>query len=90
MEVVVIGGGLSGALLALKLRARCPNWHCLLVDTSGRPGRGTAYGACAPYHLLNVPVKRLEVGLAPSFGDWLLQSGSDDLAPAFRKRRRSC
>jgi uncharacterized NAD(P)/FAD-binding protein YdhS len=82
MEVVVIGGGLSGALLALKLRARCPNWHSLLVDTSGRPGRGTAYGACAPYHLLNVPVQRLEVGLAPSFGDWLLQLGGNDLSSA--------
>jgi uncharacterized NAD(P)/FAD-binding protein YdhS len=34
-------------------------------------GRGLAYGACGPQHLLNVPVSRMEVGLEPSFNSWL-------------------
>ena len=36
-------------------------------------GRGLAYGACGPQHLLNVPVSRMEVGLQPGFAAWLRQ-----------------
>ena len=69
--VAVIGGGVSGGLFAAKLSAAQPNWKVLLIEDALHPGRGLAYGACGPHHLLNVPVSRMEVGLAPRFSDWL-------------------
>jgi uncharacterized NAD(P)/FAD-binding protein YdhS len=96
-RIAIIGGGFSGSLLALKLTARRPDWLITLIDPAVRPGRGLAYGACAPYHLLNVPAHRMEVGLAPAFQAWLQDSGQDlddaldessgDLADAFLPRR---
>jgi uncharacterized NAD(P)/FAD-binding protein YdhS len=71
-RIAVIGGGFSGTLFALKLAAARPDWTITLVESRGRAGRGLAYGACEPQHLLNVPVARMEVGLRPSFSDWLL------------------
>jgi uncharacterized NAD(P)/FAD-binding protein YdhS len=71
--IAVIGGGFSGSLFALKLNALKPEWTILLVETDTRVGCGLAYGACGPQHLLNVPVARMEVGLEPSFADWLSQ-----------------
>src|SRR5580692_681508 len=56
--VAVIGCGFSGSLLALKLSAAKAGWNILLVEQSGNLGRGLAYGACAPQHLLNVPDSR--------------------------------
>jgi len=69
--VAIIGGGLSGSLFALKLSTARPDWKILLVEEVLHPGRGLAYGACGPQHLLNVPVSRMEVGLQPRFSDWL-------------------
>ncbi|HRD47377.1 MAG TPA: FAD/NAD(P)-binding protein, partial [Caulobacter sp.] len=80
--VAVVGGGFSGTLLALKLAAARPDWRMTLVEPSGRPGRGLAYGACSPTHLLNVPVSRLETGLTPRFDDWLKVYGGMDEALA--------
>ena len=71
--VAVVGGGLSGSLFALKLSAAKPDWKILMVEEALHPGRGLAYGACGPQHLLNVPVTRMEVGLQPPFADWLRQ-----------------
>nr|WP_299911052.1 FAD/NAD(P)-binding protein [Sphingomonas bacterium] len=69
--VAVVGGGLSGALFALKLAAARPDFHIVVIEATRRIGRGLAYGACTPQHLLNVPVSRMEVGLKPGFADWL-------------------
>jgi uncharacterized NAD(P)/FAD-binding protein YdhS len=95
--VAVIGGGLSGSLFALKLSAIKPDWIILLVEKNGRLGPGLAYGACGPQHVLNVPVSRMEVGLAPSFENWLrlrptllveaLEESAGQLADAFVPRR---
>src|SRR3990167_8274415 len=78
--LAVVGGGFSGALLALKLTRARPDWRVVLVEASSRPGRGLAYGACAPSHLLNVPVARMEAGLSPAYGDWL--AGRAEMAEA--------
>lgn len=78
--LAIVGGGFSGSLLALKLVALRPDWRVVLIDPSSRPGRGLAYGACAPSHLLNVPVARMEAGLTPAFGDWL--AGRPEMAEA--------
>jgi len=71
--VAVVGGGAAGSLFALKLARAKPEASVILIERRRRPGRGLAYGACAPHHLLNVPVSRMEVGLEPRFADWLLQ-----------------
>ena len=69
--VAVIGGGFTGSLFALKLAAARPSWTIILIERDGRAGRGVAYGACGPQHILNVPVARMEVGLNPRFADWI-------------------
>ena len=71
--VVIVGGGFSGAVFGLKLHRKCPNWRVIIAEPNKRLGRGVAYGACAPDHALNVPVSRMEIGLKPSFADWLQQ-----------------
>src|SRR5215217_1009522 len=80
--VAIVGGGFSGSLLALKLVATRPDWRVTLIEPGDRPGRGLAYGACAPSHLLNVPVSRMETGLTPRFVDWLTAHGGMDEALA--------
>jgi len=69
--VIIVGGGFSGAIFGLKLHLKRPSWRIVIVERSKRLGRGVAYGACGPAHLLNVPVSRMEIGLTPSFADWL-------------------
>src|SRR5580693_5812381 len=92
--VVVIGGGFAGSLFALKMAEARPDFRVLLVERQARHGRGLAYGACEPYHLLNVPVSRMEIGLKPGFAQWLrakhagahkdaLAESGGDLASAF-------
>lgn len=69
--VAIIGAGFSGTVLALKLAAADPAIDILLIERDRRLGRGLAYGACGPEHLLNVPVSRMELGLTPSFAAFL-------------------
>ncbi len=70
-KVGIVGAGLTGTLFALKLSALRPDWTIYLIGRSAQFGRGIAYGACSPQHLLNVPAGRMEVGLKPGFVDWL-------------------
>ncbi len=84
-DVAVVGGGFSGALLALKLARARPQDRVHLIERDARAGVGLAYGACAPFHLLNVPVSRMEVGLEPGFAAWLAaqsREGRADLSDA--------
>lgn len=53
-DVVVIGGGFSGALLAVQLLRRAPKLSVAVVDKGSVPGRGVAYGTKYDCHLLNV------------------------------------
>jgi len=97
--VAVVGGGLSGCLFALKMARARPDFRVVVIERERRLGRGVAYGACSPEHMLNVPVSRMEVGLTPRFGDWLathpaaglalaaaLSESGGDLAAAFAPR----
>jgi uncharacterized NAD(P)/FAD-binding protein YdhS len=54
-DVVVIGGGLSGALVAVQLGRTAPGIALAVIEKRGLPGRGLAYGTTWPCHLLNVP-----------------------------------
>jgi uncharacterized NAD(P)/FAD-binding protein YdhS len=76
-SVVIVGGGFSGALFGLKLHRARPTWRIAIVEPKKRIGRGIAYGACGPEHLLNVPVSRMEIGLVPGFAEWLTPRKSE-------------
>lgn len=52
VPVAIIGGGFSGTILAAQLARRGIN--SVLVDGSGRLGKGVAYSTTEPAHLLNV------------------------------------
>ena len=61
MRVVIVGGGAAGVLTAIHLRRRKPEAQITLIDASGRPGTGAAYGTDDPTYLLNVPAQRMSV-----------------------------
>ena len=52
VPVAIIGGGFSGTILAAQLARR--GIASVLIDGSGRAGRGVAYSTTEPAHLLNV------------------------------------
>lgn len=58
-RIVIIGGGAAGVLVAAQLRKRRPDARITVVDASGRPGTGAAYGTPDATHLLNVPAPRM-------------------------------
>jgi uncharacterized NAD(P)/FAD-binding protein YdhS len=59
MRVAIVGGGAAGVLAAVHLRRNNPGAQITLIDRSGRPGTGAAYGTNDPTHLLNVPAQRM-------------------------------
>src|SRR5580692_9368915 len=59
MRVAIVGGGAAGVLAAIHLRRSKPDAQITLIDASGRPGTGAAYGTNDHTHLLNVPAPRM-------------------------------
>jgi uncharacterized NAD(P)/FAD-binding protein YdhS len=59
MRVAIVGGGAAGVLTAVHVRRSKPDAQITLIDASGRPGTGAAYGTNDPTHLLNVPAERM-------------------------------
>lgn len=58
--VVIIGAGFSGTMLAAHLlRLPGPPRRVVLIERSGRFGRGVAYGTGCGAHVLNVPAGRM-------------------------------
>ena len=64
-DVVIVGGGFSGTMLAAELARR--GIRATLVERSGREGRGTAYSTPEEAHLLNV--------VAGKMGAWADEPG---------------
>jgi uncharacterized NAD(P)/FAD-binding protein YdhS len=59
-DVAVVGGGASGTLLAAHFkRAGAFSQSLALIEASGRPCRGVAYGTTQPAHLLNVAASNM-------------------------------
>lgn len=73
-DVLIAGGGATGALLAIHLLRAAQREHVIaLAERSGRFGEGLAYSTRDPLHLMNVPARALSaVADAPDdFVDWL-------------------
>src|SRR4051812_45656293 len=73
-EILIIGGGLSGALTAIHLLRRGERADRItVVDPNPVPGRGVAYGTRNPVHLLNVPAMGMTVDPdePDDFANWL-------------------
>jgi uncharacterized NAD(P)/FAD-binding protein YdhS len=77
--VAIVGGGFSGALLALHLlRSRTDGLHVYLIEKGQAFGRGVAYSTRRPDHLLNVRAGNMSAypDRPSHFQDWLaVQTG---------------
>lgn len=57
--IAIVGGGVSGALVATHLLANEAGPRVLLIEPRAEAGRGLAYSTDCPAHLLNVPAANL-------------------------------
>ncbi len=86
-HVAIIGAGFSGTLQAINL-LRHGEARVTLIDRASAPGRGLAYGAAHPGHLLNVPASGMSAfpDDPHHFVRWLQQRGIDNAATTFAPR----
>jgi len=54
-DVLIIGGGFSGTMLAVHVLRNSSSLSVAIVDRRALPGRGLAYSSPHRFHLLNVP-----------------------------------
>lgn len=80
-HVLVIGGGASGALMALHLLETAPGLQVTVIEKNALLGCGIAYATPDPNHLLNTRVHNMSAfpDRPDHFRDWLRRSG---LAPS--------
>jgi uncharacterized NAD(P)/FAD-binding protein YdhS len=86
--IVVVGGGASGVLCALRL-SRAVSSERIVVCEPGTVGAGAAYGTRCPDHLLNVPAGRMSA-LAEDpdhFLRWLRRERPQASGADFAQRR---
>ena len=86
-HVAIVGGGFSGTMLAVHLLAR--GARVTLFERHREPGRGLAYGAADPIHLLNVRAGNMSAypDRPAHFADWLAARGIANAAASFAQRR---
>jgi uncharacterized NAD(P)/FAD-binding protein YdhS len=79
-DVVIIGGGFSGAVAAWQLVTRDPGCAVTIVEPAERIGRGIAYATVDPQHMLNVPAVKMGAvdGDPEHFLRWLDGTGRAD------------
>lgn len=76
-DVVIIGGGFSGTILACQLSRYCRREVTVaILERGGQPGRGVAYRSQCPEHLLNVPAGNMSAfpDHPTHFVEWLRES----------------
>jgi uncharacterized NAD(P)/FAD-binding protein YdhS len=81
-SIAIVGAGFSGTLLSLHLLRRCPpTTRIILIERNRQFGRGQAFSAPNPSHLLNVPAGRMSAfhDQPSHFLDWLLAQPAADL-----------
>ncbi|GAA4715251.1 FAD/NAD(P)-binding protein [Sphingomonas lutea] len=85
VSVAIVGGGASGTILAAQLARR--GIASILIDGSGRIGRGVAYSTTEPAHLLNVRADGMSAmaGEPEHFADWFEARGGN--RAGFAQRR---
>ncbi|QHF02876.1 NAD(P)-binding protein [Pseudomonas asturiensis] len=78
-DVLIIGGGLSGSMLAVQLLRRPGSRRILIVEPRPELGRGEAYSATEPGHTLNGNAARMSVDPddADDLTRWLTQYLAD-------------
>ncbi len=59
VDVLIVGGGFSGTLLAVQLLYRAPGFRIAVLEKGTLPGRGVAYGTSYKSHLLNLPADKM-------------------------------
>lgn len=87
-QIVIIGGGFSGAMAAARLAER--GMASTLIDAGGDFGLGVAYSTPFDGHLLNVRSNRMSAtdGRPDDFVDWLDRNHPDRADPeGFAPRR---
>lgn len=87
-HVAIVGGGFSGTMLAAQL-ARAGASRVTLIERCKEPGRGLAYGAADPIHLLNVRSANMSAwpDEPDHFVRWLEARGATAAAAGFAPRR---
>jgi uncharacterized NAD(P)/FAD-binding protein YdhS len=83
VSVAIVGGGFSGTITAAQLARR--GIDSIIIDGSGRIGRGIAYSTAESAHLLNVRAEGMSAwaGEPEHFTRWFGGDGR-----AFAERRR--
>lgn len=77
-SIAIIGGGFSGAALALQLlETGAPGLTIHVAETRPKLGWGIAYGDADPVHILNVPADRMSpwADRPTDFLDWARRHG---------------
>jgi len=88
-SIAVVGAGFSGAMLAVHLaRQAVGRLEIVMIDRNGSRGRGLAYSAENPNHLLNVRVDNMSAfpDQPGHFRDWLERRRGSADALAFVSR----
>jgi uncharacterized NAD(P)/FAD-binding protein YdhS len=87
-DVLIVGAGASGTLLAAQLARQTPPPRVLVLDGDQSAGRGAAYRTACTDHLLNVPARGM-TALADEpqhFHQWLTQRLPGASAGTFASR----
>lgn len=87
-ESVIIGGGAAGTLAAVHLLRAGVRGPIVMVERTGRLGRGVAYSTTFRDHLLNVVASNLGglAGQPEHFRNWLAETGEPAGAGEFLPR----
>jgi uncharacterized NAD(P)/FAD-binding protein YdhS len=91
-DVVIVGSGYSGTMVAVHLARAQRGLRAALIDRSKTFGRGVAYGTTDPKHLLNVPADQM--GAFPDdighFNRWLKAHQANLVAAGIRAPEPFC
>lgn len=74
-HIIVIGGGFTGAALAIQLTRGAVD--VTVIEPRAAPGYGVAYSTTEPTHRINVPADRMQLADEPAgdFDRWFRQGG---------------